>query len=313
MFMNKLRKMSFIVFVPIVLGIALMVIGSFADNETMYHVGVWILTAGIPITMFVLVVVGLILMITGKIDLSDDKKRGSSKKQDEQSEWEEVDDEDDKEKSEIKKPQSIKQDEQSEWIEVDDEDEDKEHDEREREYDELAAINTSHGRTNRDKNAEYIMRHTANHYRNAPKKDKVFGWLFFGFLMTDFALIMVFGFLEIFVGAIVCMCLFGGTILIALLVTVLRQKISMGFGVSKKKKRDALYGTVTSCDVASTTKVNNRITKVVYQVIIVDGENEYNAYTEDFYEKGDKVKFCKITKRLVSIVDEEFEDDEPLD
>ncbi|MDE6293163.1 MAG: hypothetical protein K2L88_00900 [Clostridiales bacterium] len=299
---------------PIVLGIAFMVIGSFADNETMYHVGVWILTAGIPIVMFVLVVIGLILMITGKIDISDDKKRDADKKQDEQSEWEEVEDEDDnKDKAEIKKPQSVKQDEQSEWIEVDDEDEDKEQSEREMEYRDLAAINTSHGRANRDKNAEDIIRHAANNYRNAPKKDKILGWMFFGFLMTGFALIIVFFMLDIFVGAIVCFCIFGGTILIALLVTVLRQKISMGFGVSKKKKRDALYGRVTSCDVASTTKVNNRITKVVYQVIIVDGENEYNAYTESFYETGDKVKFCKIGKRLVSIVDEEFEDDEPLD
>ena len=305
--------MSMIVFIPIVLGIAMMVIGSFADNETMYRVGVWILTAGIPITMFVLVVVGLILMITGKIDLADGKSRASDKKQDEQSEWEEVDEDED---CEEKKPQRKKQDEDSEWIEVDDDDTVKEQSEREREYTDLAAINTSHGQSNKEKNAEYIMRHSANRYKNSPTKDKVLGWLFFGFLMTDFALIMVFGFLEIFVGAIVCMCLFGGTILIALLVTVLRQKISMGFGISKKKKRDSRYGKVLSCDVASTTTVNNRVTKVVYMVVIAEGENEYNAYTEEFYETGDSVKFCLIGKKLAMILDnEELDDldDEPLD
>lgn len=292
--MKTLRKMSLLVFIPIVLGIAMMVIGSFADNETMYHVGVWILTAGIPITMFVVVVIGLILMITGKIDLSDDK-RASSKKADEQSEWEEVDEDSDDEEVKQSKSQS----------------------EREREYSDSAKINTSHGQSNREKNAEYVARHSANRYKNSPTKDKVFGWLFFGFLMTDFALIMVFGFLEIFVGAIVCMCIFGGTILIALLVTVLRQKISMGFGVSKKKKSDALYGKVLSCDVASTTTVNNRVTKVVYMVEIAEGENEYHAYTEDLYETGDSVRFCKIGKKLAMILNgeelDELEDDEPLD
>ncbi|MDE7406590.1 MAG: hypothetical protein K2M89_06940 [Clostridiales bacterium] len=309
--MKKLRLMSMLVFVPIVLGMGLLIGGSLTDNETAYNIGGLVLTAGIPVTMFALVVVGLVLMMTGKLDLSDGKKsancgksKAEVKKNDD--EWESVDDD------------------ESEWVEVED-DGDEVKDvgggvdsisggQKKKEYSRHSDTNTSRGYDNKIKQAEYISRQSGNRYKNSTTTQKVFGWLFFGFLMTDFFMIMVFAFIGIFVGAIVCFCLFGGTILIALLVTVLRQKISMGLGVSKKKKRDALDGKVLSCDVASTTTVNNRVTKVVYMVEITDGENEYSAYTEDYYDRGDDIKFCKIGKKLAMILDkEEFDDDEPLD
>lgn len=309
--MKKLRLMSMLVFVPIVLGMGLLIGGSLTDNETAYNIGGLVLTAGIPVTMFALVVVGLVLMMTGKLDLSDGKKsancgksKAEVKKNDD--EWESVDDD------------------ESEWVEVED-DGDEVKDvgggedsiscgQKKKEYSRRSDTTTSRSYNDKIKQAEYISRQSGNRYKNSTTTQKVFGWLFFGFLMTDFFMIMVFAFIGIFVGAIVCFCLFGGTILIALLVTVLRQKISMGLGVSKKKKRDALDGKVLSCDVASTTTVNNRVTKVVYLVEISDGENEYSAYTEDYYDRGDDIKFCKIGKKLAMILDkEEFDDDEPLD
>ncbi|MDE7348213.1 MAG: hypothetical protein K2N53_00950, partial [Clostridia bacterium] len=66
--MKKLRKMSLLVFVPIILGVALTVIGSLTHNELIANIGGKVLSIGIPVTMFVLVVVGLILMITGKLE-----------------------------------------------------------------------------------------------------------------------------------------------------------------------------------------------------------------------------------------------------
>ncbi len=328
--------MSMIVFVPIVLGIGLLIGGSVADNQTAASIGGWVLSAGIPVTMFVLVVVGLVLMMTGKVDLSDDKKTtssdainnvdGENPAADDDDEWEDINDDDD------------------EWEDIGDGDdrvkdvvggESQARDvgvgedsisggEREKEYKRLADINTSRGYNSKIKEAEYIAQHTSNAYKNSSAKQKVFGWMFFGFLITDFFMIMVFAFLGILVGAIVCFCLFGGTILLAILITVIMQKISMSWGSRKRKNREMLDGVVKLCTVSSTSSTGSRtvrVNKVVYKVTITENENEYTAYTEDYYETGDKIKFCKIGKRLASIMDEdkleqldELEDDyEPLD
>lgn len=312
--MKKLRLMSMLVFVPIVLGIGMLIGGSLMDNQTAASIGGWMLSAGIPVTMFILVVVGLVLMMTGKIDLSDDKKTsrgGQTKTEDKMStddddEWVDVDDDDD----------------EDEWEDIgDDDDEIKDvgggvdsiSGEKKKEYSQLSDTNNSRSYNSKINETEYISRQSGNRYKNSSTAQKVFGWLFFGFLMTDFFMIMVFAFIGIFTGAIVCFCLFGGTILTALLVTVLRQKISMGLGVSKRKKRNALDGQVLSCNVASTTTINNRVTKVVYLVEIAEGENEYSAYTENYYNRGDSIRFCAIGKKLAMILDKEELDDEPLD
>lgn len=288
--MKKLRLISMLVFVPIVLGLGLLIGGGAAGNETAIYIGEMVVSIGIPATMFVLVVVGLVLLITGKLDLSDDKSRAKDTQSEEQDE------------------PSEKRDEQTD---------------REKEYTQLAEINSSRGYRNRDKRAEYMARHTSNAYKNSTTKSKVLGWMFFGFLMTDFAMIMVFAFLRIFVGAIVYFCLFGGTILISLFVTVIRQKLSMS-GVRRHKNSEVFDGVVKLCTLSSTTSTGGRtqrINKVVYMVTIISDETEYTAYTQDFYEPGDKIKFWKIGKRLATIIDEdkleqlaELQDDyEPLD
>ena len=285
--MKKLRLMSLIVLIPIVLGIVMLIVGSVMDNETARYVGVLSLSAGVPATMFVLVVVGLVLMMTGRLNLSDSKSNTTSTQSEET-----------QQPSEEKQQQS----------------------EREKEYLQLADINTSRRYESKIKEAEYISRHTSEAYKNSTVKQKILGWLFFGCLIGDFALIVVFGMLRIWIGAIVCFCLFGGTILISLLVTVIRQKISMS-GVGKRKKGEVLDGVVKSCTLSSTTSTGSntvRIAKVVYAVTVTVNENEYTAYSEDFYEKGENIKICRIGKRLATILDdeelEELEDDyEPLD
>ncbi|MDE5562634.1 MAG: secretory carrier-associated membrane protein [Clostridiales bacterium] len=336
--MKKLRLMSMIVFVPIVLGIGLLIGGSFTDNPTAASIGGLVLSAGIPVTMFVLVVVGLVLLITGKIDLSDDKKSsggGSAVSNEQQStddedDWEDVNDD---ESVGVKTSNAMDDisDDEDDWEDIDDYDEQKDvgggedsiSGARQKEYKQLADINTSRGYASKIKQAEYIARNSADAYKNSSGKEKVFGWLFFGFLITDFFMIMVFAFIGIFAGAIVCFCLFSGTILIGLLVTVIRQKISMSVG-RKHKNRDMLDGVVKLCSVSSTTSTGSRtvrINKVVYKVTITAGENEYVAYTEDYYDRGEKIKFCKIGKHLASIMDEDKleqlseleDDDEPLD
>lgn len=340
--MKKLRLMSMIVFVPIVLGVGMLIGGSVTDNQTAASIGGWVLSAGIPVTMFVLVVVGLVLMITGKIDLSDAKKSSNgsfavgNEQPDDEDEWEDIKDDDDEWTAAgdhddepkyvgVGKDSISVGDDDDEWEDVDEDDEQTDvgsgedsvsDGARKKEYKQLSDINTSRGYDRKLKEAEYTAQHTSNAYKNSSPAQKVLGWLFFGFLITDFFMIMVFAFIGVFVGAIVCFCLFGGTILIALLVTVLRQKISMGLGVSKAKKRNAVDGKVLSCGVASTTTVNNRVTKVVYLVEMSDGEGEYSAYTEKYYDRGDNIKFCKIGKKLAMILDkEELDelDDEPLD
>lgn len=328
--MKKLRLMSMIVFVPIVLGIVLLIGGSLARNETAADIGWLVLSAGIPVTMFALVVISLVFMITGRLDVSDDKKtsRGGQTKPetekvaDDDDEWVEVDDDD--ECADVKESNNREYIDDDEWVEVsDDEDEQKDvgggedsisGGESKKEYSRHTEINTSRCYDRKLKEAEYTAKRSSKAYKKYSTTQKIFGWLFFGFLMTDFFMIMVFSFIGIMTGAIVCFCLFGGTILIGLLVTVLRQKISMGLGVSAAKKRNAVDGKVLSCDVASTTTINNRVTKVVYIVEIAEGGNEYSAYTEHYYNKGDTVRFCAITKKLAMILDkEELDDDEPLD
>ncbi|MDE7107680.1 MAG: hypothetical protein K2O39_05095 [Clostridiales bacterium] len=319
--MKKLRLMSMLVFVPIVLGIGLLIGGSLTDNQTAASIGGWVLSAGIPITMFVLVVVGLVLMITGKLDLSDDKKSsdgvspvGNEQPDDDEDEWVDIGNDEDEPKDVVGGEDSISGD------------------EKKKEYKQLSDINTSRGYDSKIKEAEYMARHTSDAYKNSSAKEKVFGWLFFGFLITDFFMIMVFAFIRIFVGAIVCFCLFGGTILLAILITVIRQKISMSWGMRKRKKREILDGVVKLCTVSSTTSTGSRtvrINKVVYKVVITAGENEYTAYTEDYHDKGESIKFWKIGRSLAMIMNEdrlemlakledslarrEELDDEPLD
>ncbi|MDE6790207.1 MAG: hypothetical protein K2J61_00640, partial [Clostridia bacterium] len=145
--MKKLTKLSFLVPVPFLVGLALRITGTYTDNQGLARVGTGIMIYGTPIIMFILVVIGIIMMTTGK--LSDKKSDVTFGESAEESSEE-------GQKSEEEKA--------------------------------LEDINSSYGYESKMKLAEYQMDHVANAYANSSKGNRIKGWLFFGFLMTDFAL-----------------------------------------------------------------------------------------------------------------------------
>lgn len=332
--------MALLVFIPIVIGIALFIIGNVTGNFDITHIGLLVFEIGIPVTMFALVVIGLILMITGKLNLSDEKaeaerllreKQAAEQAEEEDDEDEDEDDDEDEDEDEddesddenksapiaaqsADKTAVTESDVTETTDSISTDADDRQPGEREKEYAALNDVNTSYGYSSRYKEAEYNAMHAANAYKNAKPKERILGWIFGGFLLIDFFMIMVFAFLRIFVGMIVCFCIFGGTILTAILVTVIRQKISMSGGLSKNKHREALDGVVKLCTVSSTTSSGSgrttRINKVVYRVVISANDSEYTAYTTDFYETGDKLKFGVIGKSMATIIEDDESDND---
>ena len=65
--MRKLRKLAFLVPVPLILGFILNLIGNKTDNAVMTKIGVGIMAYGTTALMFILVVIGLIFIITGRL------------------------------------------------------------------------------------------------------------------------------------------------------------------------------------------------------------------------------------------------------
>lgn len=259
--MKKLTKLSLIVLIPLITGIALIVIGSSSGNENILRIGEAVLAFGMPITMVVLVVVGLVLMITGRLA--------------------------DKDKSDDEQPVT-----------------------REQEMSDIRDVNASRGYESHRKSDKFMMRHVSNNYKHATPKEKVLGWLFFGFLMTDFVLILVFAMLHVMVGALVCFCIFGGTILVSLIVKIIIERMSMRVKPAKLDDKETLKGVVTACLLSSTTSVGGserryttHITGVVYRVVIDCDGQQYTAYSKEYYEEGDEVFFVVRHRTIVAIVD----------
>lgn len=291
--MKKLAMLSLLVFVPIIAGIVCVVVGNIGSNSTVANVGVIVLSAGIPATMFILVVVGLVLMITGK--LGDCKSNAGSS-----STAPPIADASDASDAPTASAKSVTDSDPAER------DAQSAPSERDREMSDREEINSAYGFKSRYKYGEYQMRHTADNYKRASSKDKVLGWLFFAFLMIDFALILVFAFCRIMIGAIVCFCLFGGSIIAALIVTKAVEYRSMRVKLDPSEKQNVVGGTVVSCFVSSSTSTGGRrtthIVNVVYRVIVnVDGK-DYTAYSDRFYETGEHVAVIIIGKRSASIV-----------
>lgn len=270
--MKKLRIMALTVFIPLISGFVML----FADDENVSRIGGLLLEIGVPVTMFLLVVIGLILIITGKIDLSDYRKTNSD---------------------------TTPSETPTDAVPLTD---------AERERNEINEVNSSYHRQSQLRQGEYIARHAATNYRNASPKEKLFSWLFFGFLMTDFALILVFMFLRIFIGMYICFGLFGGTILLSFIVVKTKEKTSLNASKRKRKIREVLSGEVKFCTLSSSTSVGGssrrsttRITGVTYRVIIESDGQEYVAYSKEFYNEGDTVRFGVIGKKSATIIDDE--------
>lgn len=249
--MRKLAKLSFIILIPIVLGGILTAAGFFTADETVSVIGFWVLAAGIPAVMVVLITVGLVLIITGRLNL-DDSKKGDKSSQPERKKRKATDEE-----SDIRK------------------------------------VNSSYGYKSKYESAKYQANHISKIYKLSDLGDRIKGWLFFSFLIIDFVLILVFAFLGITLGAIICFCLFTGTILICFLVKTILEKISISRKHKPSKyfsKTGKVMATVLSSMTSTGTKYTERINSVTYRVIIkVDGKT-YNAYSKNFYEEGETVE-----------------------
>ena len=243
--MKKLKFLCLLVPVPFIVGLALDIIGSRIGNVTLAKVGIGIMSYGTPILMFFLVVLGLVMLISGRWSLDDEKKKTVDSGSAAESESRKIED-----------------------------------------------INTSYGYDSQMKNAQFQTEHVANNYKNASRGDKIKGWLFFGFLMTDFFLIMVFAFIGIYIGMFICFGIFGGTIIISLIVKVILEKTSMSQKFSPDKYVETV-GKVRACMLSSTGSVGGgrhnstvRVTSVTYRIVLdVDGE-EYNAYSRIPYDEG---------------------------
>ncbi|MDE7215190.1 MAG: hypothetical protein K2O08_00130 [Clostridia bacterium] len=183
--------------------------------------------------------------------------------------------------------------------------------EREKEYNELKDVNTSYRYDNKVKESKYIARHAAKNYKNSTNKEKVFGWVFLSFLLSNIILTILFGFFNIKLGAIICFSLFVGTIIIAIIVNSIKEKISMSAKVyTKSKDREMVCGKVKNCLLSSTRSVGgghgnstSRITKVVYKVTVTAEEKDYIAFSEDFYEVDEPVVIAKLGGHRAAIVD----------
>lgn len=249
--MRKLAKLSFIILIPIVLGGILTAAGFFTADETVSVIGFWVLAAGIPAVMVVLITVGLVLIITGRLNLDDSKKADKSSQ-----------------------PETEKR-------KATDEEND------------IRKVNSSYRYESRYASAKYQANHISKIYKLSNLGDRIKGWLFFLFLIIDFVLILVFAFLGITLGAIICFCLFAGTILICFLVKIVLEKTSIS-GKHKPSKYFSKMGevlaTVLSSMTSTGTKYTERIKSVTYRVIIkVDGKT-YNAYSKNFYKEGETVE-----------------------
>ncbi len=288
--MKKLLKMSLLVLVPLVSGLVLLFVGGYTENETFTEIGNLILKIGMPVTIFILVVVGLILMMTGRLaDKNDYKTKKIDYKTNETDDLMLFSDNDEEIEQNGKSPSNSA----------------------EEEFSDLEEINSTYHYDNYKKYGEYMSRHSAANFKNSSTKEKILGLLFFAFLMVDFALILVFGFMQITAGAIACFCIFGGTIITVFIVKLILEKSSLDYNFKNSDKK-LIPGEVKACFLSSSRGFEDgykttRITKVVYKVIITADGEDYKAYSRKFYETGDSVQFAVIGKKRAAILEEETE------
>ncbi|MDE7087353.1 MAG: hypothetical protein K2O67_04075 [Clostridia bacterium] len=269
--MKKLAKLCFLVPVPLIVGFILLMVGNHVGNPQLAQAGGMLMSYGTPAIMFILVVVGLVLMITGK--LSDDTSKSSGTQSY------------DADGRSTGKPLS----------EIDMDGKAKVTAE-EKEAEKIDDINSSYRYDSRNKLAEYQMDHVANAYASSNGREKVLGWLFFGFLMTDFAMILVFAFIGVYVGMFICFGIFGGTIIISLIVKIILEKTALSGRLRKNVEYVSREGIVKACFLSSMTSTGGsrrsstvRVHSVTYRVIIIVDGREYSTYSRICYDVGQKL------------------------
>lgn len=182
---------------------------------------------------------------------------------------------------------------------------------REREQNAINAVNDSDHFESRVNMSAYEVRHVTEGMKNAPKWGIALGLTFFFSLVADLIVATVLLVNRVFVGAIVCAAIFGVVIVTALICMIISRARAMNGDIRKAEK--ITEGKVKTCFMVGTTTVKSggnshrssvRIRSVTYRVIVsADGE-EYGAFSNRFYETGEKVTIAVMGKNRAEIVDE---------
>ena len=173
-------------------------------------------------------------------------------------------------------------------------------------------INNSNYYENKLNNAKFSARHAANNYKNTSTKGKVFGTLFLVLILADVVLAIIFFYFNIIIGALICIGVFAAAILTSMIVVKTAERRSLKFDVNKLNDTRIYCGEVKACMLSSSTSVgdsdrgHSRITGVVYKVIVEYEGNSYTAFSRDFYENGEKVRFAILGKNRAGILTGDF-------
>ncbi len=287
--MKKLRRMSLIFLIPFITGFILLFFSGPSRPEMM-KAGEILVGLVSPILMALVVIIGIIMLVKGKINLQEGKESNK------------VDEDVENLINDIKP------------IEEDGEEADagSEGWSRRDEEELINDINNSSYYENQMNNAKFSARHAANNYKNTSTKGKVFGTLFLVLILADVVLAIIFFYFNIIIGAMICIGVFAAAILTSMIVVKTAERRSLKFDVNKLKDTRIYCGEVKACMLSSSTSVgdsdrgHSRITGVVYKVIVEYEGNSYTAFSRDFYENGEKVRFAILGKNRAGILTGDF-------
>lgn len=267
---SKVNKLAILVFIPVIVGIGLIIGGSVCGRYSIQMAGIYVLFGG---SFGMALIISVITLVTAlRPSKSDADKTNDPEKGPDQTE------------AEAKR---------------------------------LAEINTSYGYDNKIAQAEHQISHSKRAYEHSNVGDKIKGGLFIGFLLTDFVMIIVFAMLRIIPGVITCFVLFGGTIVMSLVIIKIKEHLSISAAIDKKKF-DRKTATVETCVMSSSGSAGSgnttRITSITYRIQLnIDGKT-YNAYSKNYYNDGDIVEvWLKKNGSTVRIIDPDAEIDDYSD
>ena len=188
------------------------------------------------------------------------------------------------------------------------------------EEEEKYKVNTSHGVENQFASGERMLRQSAKAYKHSTTKEKIFGFLFLFWFLGCIVGALVSSSFGSEILAIVFWALAMGTGVIAAIVVAIKQKISINRAKKYQKEMqsgspselDQTTGVVKVCILSSENSIGtgsrsystNRITKTIYKVLLDVNGTDKIAYTEKFFNQGDKVRVVfKHGSNLVAILD----------
>ena len=273
-----------LVLIPAIIGIVCLVVGNKSDNDTLAFVGMLFLEAGVPAVMVILIIVVLTWKIRGIMKLRSDTTGATGNETT-------VSDETNGDEAEEETPSQ-----------------------REREQNAIAAVNSTRGFVSRANLSEYEAQNITEGMKNAPKWGLPVGIGIFLLLVADAVIATVLAIKEIFVGTIVCVALFAGFVITALIVMSVSRARATNGDIRKAKKITG--GKVKACFSVgtSTTKSGGfrhnpgsgtvRIQSVTYRVIVISDGVEYGAFSKRFYETGETVTIAVMGKKRAKIVED---------